>query len=55
VKIDITNLIKALSDHKEKVEKIRLKTDGRITFIKDGQDIGIENALSGLKVEFLNF
>lgn len=55
IKIDIANLIKALSDHKDKIEKIKLKVDNRITFAKDGQDIGIENALSGLKVEFLNF
>jgi len=54
-KVEITNLIKALTDHKDRIEKIRLKADDRITFIKDGQDIGIENALSGLKVEFINF
>lgn len=35
IKIDIANLIKALSDHKNKIEKIRLKIDDRITFIKD--------------------
>jgi len=55
VKIDITNLIKALNDHKEKIEKIRLKVDERISFVKDGQDIKIENALSGLKAETINF
>ena len=55
VKIDITNLIKALTDHKDKIEKIRLKVDERITFVKDGQDIKIENVLSGLKVEPINF
>ena len=55
VKIDITNLIKALSDHKDKIEKIRLKVDERITFVKDGQDRKIENALSELKVEPINF
>jgi len=55
VKIDITNLINALSDHKDKIEKIKLKVDDRIMFIKDGQDIKIENALSGFKVEFLDF
>ncbi len=55
VKVDITNLIKALSDHKDKIEKIRLKSDDRITFLMDGQDIKIENAMSGFKVESLNF
>jgi CRISPR-associated protein Csh2 len=55
VKVDITNLIKALSGHKDKIEKIRLKVDDRITFAKDGQDIEIKNALSDFKVESLNF
>lgn len=55
VKIDITNLIKTFSDHKEKIEKIRLKADDRITFMKDGREIKMENALSGLKVEPINF
>jgi hypothetical protein len=55
VKIDIVNLIKALSDHKDKIEKIRLKVDDRITFVKDGQDIEIKNALSDFKVKSLNF
>lgn len=55
VKIDITNLIKALSDHKDKIEKIGLKVDERISFTKDSQDIKIENALSGFKIEPFNF
>jgi CRISPR-associated protein Csh2 len=55
VNIDITNLIKALMDHKDKIEKIRLKVDERILFVKDGQETKIENALSGLKVETINF
>jgi len=55
VKVDITNLIKALTDQKDKLEKIRWKVDERLSFIKDGQDIQIENALSGFSVEPLNF
>lgn len=55
VKIDITNLIKTLSGHKDKIEKIRLKADERITFVVDGKDIKIENALSGLNAEPINF
>jgi CRISPR-associated protein Csh2 len=55
VKIDITNLIKALTYHKDKIEKIRFKVDERISFVKDKQDIKIETALSGLKVETINF
>lgn len=55
VKIDITNLVKALYDHREKIEKIRLKTDERIAFIKDGQDIAIKEALKDLTIEDLTF
>ena len=55
LKIDITNLIKALTDHKDKIENIWLKVDERISFVKDGQDVKIENALSGLKAESINF
>lgn len=55
VKIDITNLVKSLNDHKDKIDKIRLKVDGRIVFIKDGNDCPIKNALSGLNIEDLTF
>lgn len=55
VKIDITNLIKALITHKDKIEKIRFKTDERILFIKDKQDIKIEDALRDFKVESFQF
>ncbi len=55
VKIDITNLVKALNDHKEKIEKIRIKTDERIAFIKDGKDVAIKDVLSELNVEDLIF
>jgi len=55
VKIDITNLIKTLNDHKGQIEKIRLRTDERVAFVKDEQDISIKDALSGLTVEDFNF
>lgn len=55
VKVDITNLVKALTDHKDKIEKIRLKVDERITFVKGKQDISIKDALIGLTVEDLTF
>lgn len=55
VKIDITNLIEALSDHKDRIEKIKLKADERIVFIKDGQDVAIQDALSSFTVEDLTF
>ncbi len=55
VKIDITNLIKALSDHKDKIEKIRLKVDDRIKFVKDGNEIDLRSVLNGFVVEDLTF
>ena len=55
VKIDITNLVNVLNDNKDKIEKIRLRVDGRVKFIKDGQDADIKTALNGLTVEDLTF
>ena len=55
VKIDITPLAKALIDHKDKIEKIRLKVDERILFVKDRADVKIGNTLSDFIVEPLNF
>jgi len=55
LKVDITNLVNALSVNKDKVEKIRLMVDERIKFVKDNQDITIKNALSGTTVEDLAF
>ncbi|MFZ5997251.1 MAG: type I-B CRISPR-associated protein Cas7/Csh2 [Nitrospirota bacterium] len=55
VKIDITNLIKALNDNKDKIEKIKLKVDDRITFTKDGTDTDMKSALSSFTIENLTF
>lgn len=55
VKIDITNLVKALNDNKNKIEKIQLKVHERISFIKEGKDISVRDALIGLNVIELNF
>ncbi|CAG0995730.1 hypothetical protein METP3_02936 [Methanosarcinales archaeon] len=55
LKIDITNLLKALTDNKDKIEKIRLRVDERIEFVRDGQDLKLEKALSGFAIELLNF
>lgn len=55
LKIDITNFTNALNEHKGKIEKIRLKVDERVTFVSNGQDIKIENALNGFTVESLKF
>lgn len=55
VKIDITNLVKSLSNHKDKIEKIRLKVDDRIIFIKDGTDTDMKSALSNFSIEDIAF
>jgi len=55
VKIDITNLINSLTDRKGKIEKIRLKVDDRIVFIKDGKDTTFISALNGFTTEELSF
>lgn len=55
VKIDITNLMKSAADHKDKIEKIRLKVDERVSFIKDNKDIPIKDAFNGFTVEDINF
>jgi len=55
VKIDITNLVKTLSNYKDKIEKIKVKVDERVVFIKNGADILFKNALNGLTVEDLTF
>lgn len=55
VKIDITNLVKILGEHKDKIEKIRLKIDDRINFTKDGVDTDIKSALSGFNIEDITF
>lgn len=55
VKIDITDLAKALNDNKPKIEKIRLKVDERIAFVMDGTGVKIEDTLSDFTVEPFNF
>ncbi len=55
VKIDITNLAKALDDHKDRVEKVKLKVDERAVFIINGEDVDIADALSRLSIQELTF
>jgi len=55
VKIDISELIKTLTNHKDKIEKIRFKCDDRAKFINDGQDVNINTAFSGISTEELVF
>jgi len=55
VKIDITDLVKALIDNKDRIEKISLKVDERIIFVKGETSVKIENTLRDFIVEPLNF
>ncbi len=53
LKLDITKLINALKDNKERIEKVRLKYDERVTFTVNGEDKKIEDLLQGFKLEML--
>lgn len=54
IKVDIANLVKALNDHKDKIQNINLKTDERIAFIQDDKDVAIRDALKDMPVQELN-
>ncbi|MFN3699469.1 MAG: type I-B CRISPR-associated protein Cas7/Csh2, partial [Dictyoglomus sp.] len=54
-KIDITNLVKALEENKDKIERIKYKIDERLNLIKDGKDIKITEALSQFDLQELDF
>jgi len=55
LKIDITELVRTITKYKDKIEKIRLKSDDRIKYIKDGQDTDLKTALNGLTLKELAF
>lgn len=55
VKIDITELLKAISKHKDKVEKVRMKVDDRVQFIKEENDVDIKTAFDGFILEEMTF
>ncbi|URA11174.1 type I-B CRISPR-associated protein Cas7/Csh2 [Thermospira aquatica] len=55
VKIDITKLVEILNSYKDKIEKIRLKVDDRVTFIANGTDVDLKSALSAFTIEELTF
>ncbi len=54
-KIDITNLVKALEENKDKIERIKYKIDERLNLIKDGKDIEITEVLSQFNLQELDF
>jgi len=53
--IDITELCQALLKHKDRIETVRYKIDDRVKLTKDGKDTTLENTLSGLSLQELNF
>ncbi|MBI5193503.1 MAG: type I-B CRISPR-associated protein Cas7/Csh2 [Nitrospirae bacterium] len=55
LKIDITELVKAIEIHKDKIEKVKLRADERVIFVKDAQDIAIRDAFNGITVEDIPF
>ncbi len=55
VKIDITKLLNTLNNYKEKIEKIRIKVDDRVKFVKESKEIDLKSALSGFSIEELSF
>jgi len=55
LKIDITEFVKTLTKHADKIEKIRFKFDDRAKFIKDGLDMDIKTALNGFSLVELVF
>jgi len=55
VKIDITDLINALTGSKDKIEKIQVKANERIECIQDGHGVDIIDALNGFAIEDFHF
>lgn len=55
IKVDITDLAKAFNDNKDKIEKIRLIVDDRITFVANEKDIKINDSVKDITIEPLKF
>ena len=55
VKIDITELSNTIWSNKDKIEKVGYKTDDRVRLIKNGEEITLQDALSGLMLQELSF
>jgi CRISPR-associated protein Csh2 len=55
VKIDVSNFVKTILADKDYIEKLRVISDNRARFMKDGQVVDIKLALTGLPVEDLTF
>jgi CRISPR-associated protein Csh2 len=55
VKLKIDELLNKFSLHGEKIEKIRLKVDERVKFLRNGEEVKIEGVLREFSVEKLTF
>lgn len=56
VKIEISKLNEALVEHKSKIEEIKIKTDEKILFLKDGKDIkDLKSGIEGLTITDFSF
>lgn len=54
VKIDLSELLQVLRKNKENIEMIRIKADDRLSFLVDGMEKNIFDALGDFQVERLN-
>lgn len=55
IKLEINNLLNKFDLHREKIEKIRIKVDERVEFLRNKEGVKIEDALTGFQVEKFTF
>ncbi len=55
VKLDITQLAQVLEENKDKIKKIRYKKDKYLELIKDGKSVKINQMVSKITLEEMNF
>ncbi len=55
VKLDITQLAQVLEENKDKIEKIRYKKDKYLELIREGNPVGINQMVSEINLEKMNF
>ncbi|MCM8901267.1 type I-B CRISPR-associated protein Cas7/Csh2 [Caldicoprobacter algeriensis] len=54
-KLDITELVNALKNHKDTIEKINYKVNERVILMSDGVEVSIKDALAGFNLSELPF
>lgn len=55
VKLDVSELFKAIESNTDKIEKILLKVDERVTMVKDGKENELKKVLGDITVEDFPF